>query len=368
MSLSAVHIEGYRSIESIRFPVEDLTVFVGRNGVGKTNLYRALQLLQAAADGTIGRRIASEGGVASVLWAGPRKRKKPVRLVLEAELDYLAYRIEIGVPRPTDAALSLDPMVKEEEVTARAGGERVAMMKREGPAVWLRDENGRRNRVPEPLLPSETALSAIRDVGQYPELDMIRRHLLDWRFYHQVRTDTESPIRQPHLGVCTPTLSSDASDLAAVLATVYGVREDATDIEDAIEDAFPGSHLSVEDDAGQCRFAMTFPDIRRPFEAHELSDGTLSYLTLVGALCAYRLPAFIALNEPEASLHPDLLPALARLIARAAERTRIWVVTHSEPLAESLAEATRVTPRRIEKEGGATWIEGLSMVGEFRDD
>jgi predicted ATPase len=43
----------------------------------------------------------------------------------------------------------------------------------------------------------------------------------------------------------------------------------------------------------------------------------------------YRLPSLIALNEPEASLHPSLLPPLARLIAKAAQRTRIWIVTHS---------------------------------------
>lgn len=71
MPLTSVHIEDYRSVQSIRFPVDELTVFVGRNGVGKTNLYRALQLLQAAADGTIGRKIAVEGGMESILWDSP---------------------------------------------------------------------------------------------------------------------------------------------------------------------------------------------------------------------------------------------------------------------------------------------------------
>lgn len=90
-------------------------------------------------------------------------------------------------------------------------------------------------------------------------------------------------------------------------------------------------------------------------------------LSLVGALCAFRPLSFIALNEPESSLHPSLISPLARLIANAAARTRIWVVTHSEPLAEALAGETGVLSRRIEKRVGATWIEGLSPVGHFTD-
>lgn len=70
MTLSAIEITGYRSIRKIRFPVRQLTVLVGGNGVGKTNLYRSLELLQAAARGTLADEIAREGGLASIFWAG----------------------------------------------------------------------------------------------------------------------------------------------------------------------------------------------------------------------------------------------------------------------------------------------------------
>ena len=62
---------------------------------------------------------------------------------------------------------------------------------------------------------------------------------------------------------------------------------------------------------------MSFPEFpHRVFSAQELSDGTLRFLALTGALLAYRLPPFIALNEPETSLHPDLMEPLARLVVR----------------------------------------------------
>ncbi len=76
---------------------------------------------------------------------------------------------------------------------------------------------------------------------------------------------------------------------------------------------------------------------KRVFQAHELSDGTLQFLALAGALLSYRLPPFIALNEPENSLHPNLLPMLARLIVKAAERSQVWVVTHARDLADAIA-------------------------------
>ena len=97
-------------------------------------------------------------------------------------------------------------------------------------------------------------------------------------------------------------------------------------------------------------------------------DGTLKYLCLLGALMGYRLPPLIALNEPEASLHPSLLAPLARLIATAAGHTRIWIVTHSEELARCLHEETGKPARRVVKSSGATGIEGLKLSGEYADE
>ena len=77
MPLTAISIQGYRSIQRLYFDVDACSIFVGANGVGKTNLYKALGLLRAAADGNLTRAIAQEGGIESVLWAGVRKGGGP---------------------------------------------------------------------------------------------------------------------------------------------------------------------------------------------------------------------------------------------------------------------------------------------------
>ena len=378
MPLSAVTIRGYRSVRNLYLPVEACSVFVGANGVGKTNLYKALGLLRAAADGTITRAIAEEGGIESVLWAGTRRRTDPVRLILRAHFDEMdygveiglphSYEVEIGLPRPTEAAFEIEPLIKQERLVIRHGRRDVTMMERKGALVTLRNEAGSRETRPDALLPSETALATFRDGTRYPELEAVRREMLDWRLYHDFRTDAGSPIRQPCHAITTPTLSADGRDLAAVLATLFVIREDTADLAVAIDDAFPGARLSAFDEGSWCRFVMQFPDMPRPFAMHELSDGTLKYLCLLGALMGYRLPSLVALNEPEASLHPTLLPPLARLIARAAFKTRLWIVTHSEALADAIREETGRPARRVVKQDGATSIEGLKLTGEYRDE
>jgi predicted ATPase len=136
-----------------------------------------------------------------------------------------------------------------------------------------------------------------------------------------------------------------------------------------ISDAFAGAQLVVPPPERTASFGMIFPEFReRVFDASELSDGTLRYLALAGTLMAYRLPAFIALNEPETSLHPDLLAPLARLIVQASSRTQIWLVTHSEQLAAALKKHGGIKPYTVVKNGGETWIEGLKVVGDFDDD
>jgi predicted ATPase len=376
---------GYRSLRSIRIPLSKLSVFVGANGVGKTNLYRALQLLQASAAGMLSQELAGEGGMQSALWAGKRTPNQPAQLMLSADFGEArattGYRYSVAVglpPSVTDEegnihvrgnAFALEAQVKEESLVFESGRRSEKLLERRGPHLAARDEAGVRQEIETELMASESALGSLSDPSRFPDLHMIQRTMLDWRFYHDLRTDASSPLRRPCLAVTSPTLTSDGSNLAAVFATLVHIRKETADLNRAIEEAFPGARLVVPNPERTASFGMIFPDYpKRVFESSELSDGTLRYLALAGVLLAYRLPAFVALNEPETSLHPDLLDPLARLIARAAERTQVWLVTHSQPLAAALAEHGGIKPRIVIKRNGETWIEGLRLGGDFVED
>jgi predicted ATPase len=140
LMLRDVRIAGYRSLRSIHFPVGRLSVFVGANGVGKTNLYRALELLQASAAGNLAHALAAEGGMESALWAGERKRHEPVRIILQAgfaaspigENDY-SYEVAAGVAPPAAAAFKLEPQIKDETLTHHHRGRAHKLLERRGP-------------------------------------------------------------------------------------------------------------------------------------------------------------------------------------------------------------------------------------------
>ena len=367
----------YRSLRAIRFPSERLTVFVGANGVGKTNLYRVLQLLQASAAGAFSYELAREGGLDSAVWAGQRRVKEPVRIVLSAAFGNpdggpiaYSYAIEAGVPSPGGpGAFPLEPHIKEETLAFHHRGRKSVLMERRGPSITARDCEDQRVEISRSVLPSETALGSFDEPQRFPEIHTIRRAMLDWRFYHNLRTDPDSPLRHPCLATTSPTMASDGSNLAAVLATLVHIRGDTADLDEAIDDAFPGARLDVPLPERTASFGMVLPEHRkRIFQAGELSDGTLRYLAVMGALLSLRPPAFVALNEPESSLHPELLEPLARLVVKVAERTQIWLVTHSERLAAALARHGAIKPRTVFKKNGETWIEGLTQIGDFDDE
>lgn len=100
----------------------------------------------------------------------------------------------------------------------------------------------------------------------------------------------------------------------------------------------------------------------RPLNQTELSDGTLRYLLWLAALLTPRPPELMVLNEPETSLHPDLMPSLGRLIAKAAERSQVWVVSHSPRLVATLERSELCQSVLLEKQMGETVVAGQHVL------
>jgi predicted ATPase len=185
----------------------------------------------------------------------------------------------------------------------------------------------------------------------------LREQIRSWRFYDHFRTDIDAPARLPQIGTHTPILSNDGADMAAALQTIREIGNPAA-LDDAVADAFPGSSVSVVNLEGRFEIAMNQHGLLRPLRAAELSDGTIRYLLWIAALLTPRPPGLLVLNEPETSLHPDLLPALGRLIANAAERSQALVVTHAPRLIAALEKQRECNSVMLEKEFGETKIVG----------
>jgi predicted ATPase len=371
--ISRLAIAGYRSLRDVRVSLDRLNVVTGANGSGKSSLYRALRLLADIAQGRIIQSLAIEGGLASTLWAGPEKishamkqgshriqgtaRKNPVSLRLGFSSEDYGYAIDLGLPMEGGTAFQLDPQIKRESLwTGEILGRSNVFARREGAAVHLRGQDGAWNTVFDDLAPFDSMMTHCSAPGDALELLKLREHMRDWRFYDHFRTDSDAPARRRQIGTYTPVLSGDGADLAAAIQTIIEIG-DGDLLEQAVDDAFPGAKLDIVTSDCYFELEMQQQGLLRPLRTAELSDGTLRYLLLIAALLSPRPPALMVLNEPETSLHPDLLPPLGRLIAEVAVPTQIIVVSHAPALLEALDDAGTVRQITLEKRLGETIID-----------
>ncbi|MEO8751198.1 MAG: AAA family ATPase [Casimicrobiaceae bacterium] len=371
--LQTLAVQNYRTLRDFVIPLGPLNLITGANGSGKSNIYKALRLLAETAQGGVIGSLAREGGLASTLWAGPESvsaamrrgdvavqgavRKKSISLGLGFVGSEFSYSIDLGLPAPSTSAFSLDPVIKGEYVWAGPVPRPAAMLvERRGPLVRSRGDNGEWQTVHERLPSFDSMLSQLADPRRTPELLALREQIRSWRFYDHFRTDAAAPTRMPQLGTHTPVLGHDGGDLAAALQTIREIG-DGEALDEAVDDAFPGASIAIENHDGRFETAMQQHGLLRPLKAVELSDGTLRYLLWIAALLSPRPPELLVLNEPETSLHADLLPALGRLIARAAERSQLFVVSHASKLIDAL-DAEDCHSLTLEKELGETRVSG----------
>jgi predicted ATPase len=290
------------------------------------------------------------------------RREHPVNLRLGFAGDEFGYLIDMGLPKPGSSAFSLDPEIKHECIwhgpVLRPS---TTLVDRQGPLVRIRGEGEDWTLVTEHMSAFDSMMTHVADPRNAPEMLALRESIRAWRFYDHFRTDADAPARLPQIGTHTPVLGNDGADLAAAIQTISEIG-DGEALAAAVADAFPGSRLSVDTNSGRFALAMEQHGLLRPLGAAELSDGTLRYLLWIAALLTARPPALMVLNEPETSLHPDLLPALARLIARAAKRSQIVVVTHASRLITALTEQEGYHSITLEKAFGETTIAGTRQM------
>ncbi|BBY79370.1 AAA family ATPase [Mycolicibacterium pulveris] len=386
--LHTVAVRGYRSLRDIVLPLARLTVVTGANGTGKSSLYRALRLLADCGRGEVIGSLAREGGLESVLWAGPEQlgvarrtgrvegttRSGPVSLELGFASDDFGYLVDLGLPQMAGhrSLFALDPEIKREAVFAgpvmRTG---TTLVRRARDYAEARVESGRGfDKLSQALPPFRSVLAEYAHPGAHPELAAVRDRLRDWRFYDGFRVDASAPSRQRHVGTRTPVLSDDGSDLAAAIQTIIEAGHD--DLQRAVAEAFEGATVSVAVHDGLFDLQLHQPGMLRPLRAAELSDGTLRFLLWAAALSSPRPPSLMVLNEPETSLHPDLVGPLASLIRAASSTTQVVVVTHSKTLLQFLdtvpvadaaeSEGAEAVEIGLYKDLGETRVEGLGLL------
>jgi len=383
--IETLAISGYRSLRDLVLPMKQLTVITGANGSGKSSLYRALRLLGDAALNSVVASLAHEGGLPSTLWAGPEQiargvrqgeykveglaPRKPASLKLGFGSETYSYCIDLGYPPPPppETKFNLDPAIKRECIWhGKTYRKSAVLVDRRNALVTLPAAKGE-----EPVIlttnlsQADSMLASIADPHRAPEMLAVRESIRGWRFYDSFRTDMTSPVRVPQIGTFTPVLNNDGTDLPAALQSNLEIG-DSEALKQTVEDAFPGSQIVINVQNGRFELQLQQHGLLRPLSAAELSDGTLRFLLLTAALLTPRYPELMVLNEPETSLHPDLLPALSRLIIAASKHSQILVVSHAQLLLQALEQSITCGHLHLEKSFGETVLSGATLFNAPR--
>ena len=183
--------------------------------------------------------------------------------------------------------------------------------------------------------------------------------------YHVLDVSQRAPVKLPQQLRLATLPGENGEDLAPFL---YNLRESHDGKYEAIEDslraAFPGFESLGFPIVSSGMVSMTWKEkaFRNPFSMNELSEGTLRFLWLVSLLQSPSLSTITMIDEPEVSLHPELLALLADLMREASGRTQIIVATHSDRFIRFL-EPREVVVMDVGENGEASmnWGDALDL-------
>jgi predicted ATPase len=322
-------IEGFRRLRDVRLALRPLSVMIGANGTGKTSVLDVLSLLASSAQARLGSSISELGGLANVLTYD------------KAEELGLGITMEVPGHDPLEYSLWLRPQgiahaIREETLSQKRGihptpfrhiisyGQDVKYYDPEKkkllPPTWEHN-------------PLETALAQVPKMFQEPE--DFRRRLASSTFYHVLNVDPRSPVRLPQAMGPAELPGRNGEDLVSCLFYLQQTERNRFEaIEDSLRAAFPRfERLEFPPvAAGTLGLAWRERGFSKPLYTHQLSEGTLRFLWLTALLQSPGLTALTLLDEPEVSLHPELLSLLADQLREASQRTQLIVATHSDTL------------------------------------
>lgn len=362
-----ISIQGFRRLLAAELEMRPLSVIIGANGAGKTSFLDIFSLLADSAKGQLRSKISEFGGLNDIITSG--------------KADSLAISLSMSVPNeaPLEYYLKITPKglsyeIEKETLTQQRSPDAPKPFKyieSSGSDVKYFDVDEEKILRPNwEHSPYETSLAQVPKMYSQPE--SFRNTLASCAFYKSSELDIspKSPIRLPQSMQPSTSPGLTGEDLVSCL---YYLRETDPDrfqiIEDTLFVAFPGFQKLGFPPVAAGTLAMTWKEenFSGPTYMHQLSAGTLRFLWLITFLLSSDLPAVTLIDEPEVSLHPELLQLLADLMREASEKTQLIVATHSDRLIRFLEPKEVVV---CDMEDGVTtmkWGDSIELNHWLKD-
>ena len=386
MKITKLDIEGFRSLRKVSWQPGDLNVVIGPNGSGKSNLLRFLELIAVSAQGKLEKYIQLLGGMEAIVWDGAassikfdidfRPTSGSDNAHYELELERIRFENYYQISKELLTELCKNKNTHEDQMST-------FLLRNKQETLFFNGEN----ELPVPVL-KKFALSkeSMLSFSNSPFSDnfnipFCQEDIASIIVYHDIRTDKDSPIRQPTITQLEKRIEPDGQNLIAVLHTLYtGDRDFKNDINSAMRVAFGDDFEELvfppaSDQRIQLR--VRWKSLKREQSAADLSDGTLRFLFLLTVLASPDPPPVIAIDEPETGLHPSMFPIVAEFAQDASLRSQVILATHSPQFLDAFTDAMPTTTvalwengetilRTLPKQELEYWLKEYSLGALFR--
>jgi predicted ATPase len=358
-----------------------LNVFIGPNGVGKSNLIEAVSLLQSAPR-HLAAPVRDGGGVLDWLWKGDKNPTASIEVVVnypqgprlhprvQSSLRHMiafrqtAQRFELVDERIENR--DVDPGHRDPYFYYRFQNNR--------PVLNVHEGKGQKQRhlQREELDPEKSILAQRKDPDQYPEITYLGDQYERVRIYREWSFGRYSAPRLPQKpDQRNDFLEESCVNLGLMLNRLMRDPARRRDLLQALNDLYPGiDDIDVAIEGGSVQVFLQEGQYSIP--ATRLSDGTLRYLCLLTILLHPEPPPLVCIEEPELGLHPDVLSTIGPLLKAASERMQLVVTTHSDELVDSLSATPDdvivcekvdgcTSMRRLDAESLDDWLERYAL-------
>ena len=347
-------LKRFRSIPSERITFDNPTIFVGRNGSGKSNLISAFAFLAEAMAAPLQAVFDKAGGISTVRNRSSG-RSYPPNLGLRVDFGHLNGKTAHGFYAFEVRALPNYgfSVVREQCSVGGEHGQRLWFDRREG-TPFATNASG----LKPALDPSSLSLPL---VGGEATFAPVLRTLAAMRVY-SIEPGKLREMQDPDSGT---SLKSDGSNVTSVLKEIERQSEDDFQrISDILATIVPntkrvqvkkhGRNLSLE-------FTQEWGEQKRlKFEGFSMSDGTLRAIGMLAAVFQRPMPSLIAVEEPEATIHPGALESVLDLLRHASKHMQVVVTT----LSPELLDVKWITDRHLRI---VEWTEGATRVAPVSD-
>ncbi len=323
--LEKVHIKNFLSLRDVELPLKPLTVLVGPNASGKSNILNALSLLNRM---MIDEELPPVKFIRDSLWAGEANQ---ITFQLQAKVKEVPTLYELKLKAEADS-----PVVAEELSVNSVNVISIQRGKGE-----VQDEDGENK---TPYKSNKLALRSAGDYGDKPITSVLTGFIKDWEFY-----DFQPNLIRKYLEVLpffivekilseelceSPKLNDDGSTLSALLSYWH---ENTPERFQSISDSLAAStnlridQRSINGDNKPC----LLEGYKQPIPLGKASDGILRLVAYYILLNEPELPPFIAIEEPERNLHPGALTDITNVLEQISEHSQVIITTHSSQLLDA---------------------------------